>query len=138
MPPAWRVDESDRRCGLDPDRARVGPGLARSGRIRQLLAARSLRAQLRSAAFVCGQRKVAVYTDALGQGGGFVALLLLGPKMEWDLAGVLYIQAGVWWLATIVAWWRFEGRSTRPLPARLVGRRLWRFGRWLGGMAAVQ
>lgn len=99
---------------------------------------RSVQTQLRSAAFVAGDRKAALYSDALGQGGGFFLLLFAGPLVEWDLAWVLTFQASLWWWAALLCWCRFEGRSQRSLPLRLVAGSQWRFGRWLAGMAAVR
>ncbi len=102
------------------------------------LLARTLQMQLRTASFVVGDRKGALISDGIGQGGGFLAIVACGPLLEWSLAGVLFLQAALWAGAAGFSLTRFEGRSHKSLPLAAMAVRHWRFARWLAGMAAVR
>ncbi|MDF1837057.1 MAG: hypothetical protein P1V35_04240 [Planctomycetota bacterium] len=102
------------------------------------LVARALQMQLRGAAFAVGERRQALVSDAIGQGGGFLAIVWLGPLLDWSLHSILLIQAAAWGAAAGYSWMGFEGRGVRSLPLRAMALRHWRFGRWLVGMAVVR
>ena len=102
------------------------------------LLARTLQMQVRGAAFAVGARREALISDAIGQGGGFLAIVLLGPVLDWSLSGILLLQAAGWALAGGYSLIGFVGRGVEPLPLRGLAVRHWRFARWLVGMAAVR
>ena len=102
------------------------------------LVARTLQMQLRGAAFAVGDRRGALLSDAIGQVGGFLAVVLIGPRIEWSLSGILMVQALAWGLATGYSWIGFEGRGVRAFPLWAMASRHWQFSRWLTGMAAVR
>ncbi len=115
-----------------------GIGAAPAWAFSSFLLARTLQMQLRTAAFTVGDRVGALVSDGIGQGGGFLAVLVCGFTMGWSLHGMLFAQAALWAAATIYSLARFEGRGHKPLPLGSMAARHWRFSRWLAGMAAVR
>lgn len=116
----------------------LGFGAAPAWAFASFLLARTLQMQLRTAAFAVGDRMGAVISDGIGQGGGFLAVLICGPLLGWSVQGVLFAQAALWAVALVYSFVGFEGRGIRSLPLRSMAARHWRFSRWLAGMAAVR
>lgn len=116
----------------------LGCGVWAAGAFGCFLLARTLQMQLRGAAFAVGDRRGALISDTIGQAGGFLTLVLIGPGLDWSLHGVLFLQAALWATAGAYSLVGFEGRGAGSLPLRALGFRHWRFARWLVGMAAVR
>ncbi len=102
------------------------------------VAARLMQAPLRAAGLACGDRKGAFWSDAWGQGGGWLALWCLAERWNGRLESVLALQAIAWAVAAGLAWWRSEGRGERGLPLGTLAAKQWSLGRWLAGLALVR